>query len=680
MKLKPLCYVISICLAMCAVHNAPAATSYNWSGLGDGTSWGQGANWVGGAVPPASTNTSQIFLGTGFPTTSPLPLTLNATDTVQCTDQVFGPEWGQTLNLYGTMTNGFGFAPVGAVGGPQSHVNMYGNSAITSGDTLFIGDMFWFAGGPNIVMNLYDNAQLTTRYLALGGHLNIYGGAVTCTVFPLVGPANAGFWGGVSSDLTRRFNLVNGRLSLPTGMTGTVIDWMNRGILVAYGKINPTNEVVITDDGTSTVVTNIPLGGPLQSVFIPPLNPASMVAGTFQQAKLLGNYPNVTNVLLSTAEPGVVPSSLPGTVSFTSSDSSILSVTSDGLLSAVKAGSATLKAVLGTYTNTVTVTVTPATTTLLHRYSFGETSGSTAADSVGGASWNGTLNGDATLSGTGQVVLSGNQGSSVTLPAGIVSNLNAVTVEAWATFPGAINPFAVLFGLGDTDLIPFDPNNGLGQNYIMLSPHSTTNVAGNLQANFGVGTPGFANERNAVATGLALDNQTNVHIVAVFNPLAGVLTLYTNGVSVAAFNNLPSFLFLENTKPNPLPDVLGADPINYIGQSLYATDPGLLANVDEFRIYRGALTVSQVAADKALGPNQLIGSSTSVSLSASVSGGNLVLKWPTTSALVTLMSSPVLGAGAVWTPVANTLTTDGSGNYQMSVPMTGSARFFRLQL
>src|SRR4029077_13217213 len=132
--------------------------------------------------------------------------------------------------------------------------------------------------------------------------------------------ANAGFWGGVSSDLTRRFNLVNGKLTLPTGMIPTVNDWINRGIFLAYGKVNPTNDIVITDDGTSTVVTNVPLGGALQSVFIQPLNPATMAAGTFQQAKLLGNYPNVTNVLLSTAEPGVVPSSLPGTVSFTSSD------------------------------------------------------------------------------------------------------------------------------------------------------------------------------------------------------------------------------------------------------------------------------------------------------------------------------------------------------------------------
>jgi hypothetical protein len=56
----------------------------------------------------------------------------------------------------------------------------------------------------------------------------------------------------------------------------------------------------------------------------------------------------------------------------------------------------------------------------------------------------------------------------------------------------------------------------------------------------------------------------------------------------------------------------------------------------------------------------------------------LIVKWPTTSALVNLMSSPVLGSGAVWTPASGTLTATG-GNYQMTMPMTGSTMFFRLQ-
>jgi hypothetical protein len=118
---------------------------------------------------------------------------------------------------------------------------------------------------------------------------------------------------------------------------------------------------------------------------------------------------------------------------------------------------------------------------------------------------------------------------------------------------------------------------------------------------------------------------------------------------------------------------------NYIGQSLYTGDPGLLANIDEFRIYNGPLTAAQVAADNALGPNQLRGTSTSVSLSAARSGGNVVLSWPTTSALVTLMSSPTLGSSAVWTSVNTSSLVVVGGKYQITVPATGTA-FFRLQL
>jgi hypothetical protein len=59
----------------------------------------------------------------------------------------------------------------------------------------------------------------------------------------------------------------------------------------------------------------------------------------------------------------------------------------------------------------------------------------------------------------------------------------------------------------------------------------------------------------------------------------------------------------------------------------------------------------------------------------------VILTWPTTSALVTLLSSPALGTGAVWTPVntANGALAVVGSNYQVTVPDTGSAQFFRLQ-
>ena len=347
----------------------------------------------------------------------------------------------------------------------------------------------------------------------------------------------------------------------------------------------------------------------------------------------------------------------------------------NGLVTAVGEGSATITASVGLMasTNSVTLTVGPVVPGLAHRYSFAS---NTANDSVGTA--NGTLNGTAAISG-GTLNLDGTQGSSVTLPAGILSNVDEVTIETWATFPGAINAWANLFAFGYTDLTPLDPNINLGGNYITFQPHTGNTT---VQMTFAQGLPGFNGERDASIPGV-LDNQSGVHVVVVYHPLAGYEAFYTNGVLAAQnsmFNTLIDPVGAQTPAFNGhsiLAYTLGADLNNYIGQSLYTGDPGLLANISEFRIYTNALTAAQIAATQALGPNQLLGTSVNTTLSASAAGGNVTVKWPTTSALVTLLSSPTLGASAVWTPVAAPLTVV-SGNYQVTLPATGTL-FFRLE-
>jgi hypothetical protein len=126
---------------------------------------------------------------------------------------------------------------------------------------------------------------------------------------------------------------------------------------------------------------------------------------------------------------------------------------------------------------------------------------------------------------------------------------------------------------------------------------------------------------------------------------------------------------------------LGADPVNYIGQSLYNVDLGTQASIDEFRIYSTPLTASQIAADYALGPNQLLGTNTApAKLKAASSGSHVVFSWPTASAEVTLLGSPKLGSSAAWTPVtvpSGAMAVSGT-NYQVTLPVSGSAEFFRL--
>ena len=115
---------------------------------------------------------------------------------------------------------------------------------------------------------------------------------------------------------------------------------------------------------------------------------------------------------------------------------------------------------------------------------------------------------------------------------------------------------------------------------------------------------------NSSETGFNLDNllgQTNLHVVAVFNPgpARQFLGLYTNGVLAAS----------TSTGTKHIASI--ADAFSFLGHSLWPSDPGLNGSIDEFRIYDGELDTFQVAATQALGPGQLL-STASPALSASL--------------------------------------------------------------
>ena len=708
MKLNKLNAVVSLGLALGLIQSVCAQDSH-WNGTINNTDWNVATNWSTGIIPPPG-NPTTTFAGNVWLDPSPVDgdtvITIPAGyfanpgvgNSAEVYNTIFGPEFGCTLNIYGTLTFDWTIAPYqpDPTPGNRSHINMYGNSYVyTTGASLNLGSGWWpVCEGAYVTMNMYSNADYSSlggAGLWSGGHINIYDTAS----FLANGYVNLDN-GQANNDGTTDFVLGGGTLMLPEGFINTTVtNWITRGILRAYGKGFDTNDLVISDNGTNTSVTTVPLGGALQRVYFQALVQPSVTVGTFQQATLVGDYPSVSGVVLSSSEPGVDPATFAAPVYF-SSNPNIARIDANGMVTAVGAGTATLTATVGALagTNSVTITVAPVVPNLVHRYSFTNASATAAVDSVGGK--NGTLNGTASFNSSGQLALDGTVGSSVSLPAGILSNLDEVTIETWVTFPSTISSNANLFAFGGTDTTAFDPNINAGYNYINFIPHS---VGLTTQANFAQGNPGSAGERGAIIGGV-LDNQSNVHVVAVFHPMAGYEAFYTNGVlaaQISMFNDLidpvafrcPAInqhsILAYQLANDPLNYQLGPDPVNYIGQSLYTSasgnlpDPGLRANFQEFRIYSTALTPAQIAADYVLGPNQTLGTSTEVKLSASHSGSNTIVKWPTTSALVTLLSSPTLGAGAVWTPVATPLANDGSGNYQVTVPMTGSAQFFRLQ-
>jgi hypothetical protein len=271
--------------------------------------------------------------------------------------------------------------------------------------------------------------------------------------------------------------------------------------------------------------------------------------------------------------------------SFSSSDTNILEINStNNLIEAVGQGSANVIATYDGISATQTVTVIQPASVLTHRYSFSDADngsgnvGASIADSVGGAAWDGTLPNGGALSGS-ELTLSAASSQYVQLPSGIISNYNAVTIEAWATFPDALPANCFFFGFGNTD------GSGAGENYIYMQPSS---------GHIGIGgnDPGYVSEQDAGTYG-NLSTHTNIHISAVFNPQANWIAVFTNGV--LAGKNTATTWQLNNV----------SSILNYIGKSLYNGDSPMDVQVDEFRIYNGALTSQGIAISDAAGANSI---------------------------------------------------------------------------
>ena len=215
--------------------------------------------------------------------------------------------------------------------------------------------------------------------------------------------------------------------------------------------------------------------------------------------------------------------------------------------------------------------------TLTHRYSFfNEPNGSTTATDLV-ASANGTLQGGAVITG-GQLVLNGASGTYLNLPGGLITGNSAVTVEAWADF-GNLPGNCYLFSFGNTD------GSGAGENYIFCAPQAARITISGVD-------PGYNAEQNASCSGWS--GRTNLHVVAIYNPPAHYLAVYTNGM-LAGINTAETVSLASVN-----------DVYSYLGRSLYTSDPYAPLKVAEFRIYNGALSAQQVALDAASGPGPII--------------------------------------------------------------------------
>ena len=283
---------------------------------------------------------------------------------------------------------------------------------------------------------------------------------------------------------------------------------------------------------------------------------------------------------------------------------------------------------------------------LIHRYSFNETSGTIAQDSVGGA--DGSLRGSATFDGSGNVVLSGTSGTYVSLPGNLLAGLTNVTIEAWVTnapSPDNVALFSFDDGLQD----------GVGGGYLRYVLHDQNNGRNFMELASGGGSP--------LIPGYPGLGGKYVHVVCIYNMASGIAAIYTNGVLEASKAVSTA---LTNVSTNAA--ALGRSPWN--------GDPWLNGAIDEFRIYAGRLLPDDIAAAQIAGPNTLL--TTNVLLGVSQDNGIPTLYWPVAASGFLLEASPILGPDAVWTPL-NASSTVSDLNNEVTITATNATMFFRLR-
>ena len=201
---------------------------------------------------------------------------------------------------------------------------------------------------------------------------------------------------------------------------------------------------------------------------------------------------------------------------------------------------------------------------LIHRYSFNETSGTIAHDSVGGA--NGTLNGGAIFDGSGHVVLNGTSGTYVSLPGNLLAGLSNVTLEAWVT--NAVSPDNVALFSFDDGL-----QDGVGGGYLRYVLHDQSNgrnfleLASSSGNSFVAGNPGLGGQ--------------SVHVACVYSATNGMAIIYTNGVLETSVGGLHAAGQRKH-------ELCVAGPLAVERRSWLA------GSIDEFRIYAGAMLPSDI--------------------------------------------------------------------------------------
>jgi hypothetical protein len=308
---RKFCLAVSFALMFCLASNAIAQDTYYWTNASGDGMWNrdtQPYNWARGdnriPSPPPEHGSSDVFIS-GNPSTLTTPLVIPEGYTADCAygtefGTIFGPEWGLHLDIYGSLTYRWYLVLAQAQEGlidpanpdndpNRSVVNMYRGSKIhgtedSPGDILraegiAIGTNWW-APLPYVTMNMYEGSECFVNWAWLGGHLNLYGGT-----FDVLSGFNMGIGTPENvPDILIRLDIHEGNLILPPDSSDAVQDWIDRGILKAYGmtpgELKSKDAQILIDTTTvpdRTIVTALPQSPP-QASMPEPVNGATDVS------------------------------------------------------------------------------------------------------------------------------------------------------------------------------------------------------------------------------------------------------------------------------------------------------------------------------------------------------------------------------------------------------------------
>jgi len=589
------------------------------------------------------------------------------------------------------------------IGGANGTV--LGNACVTNGSLVLDGtnssvrlpnDLFtsydsisfevWYADAPvsNPNNQLYNFSRAGGgMYGCLFGQGNHFIGSSSNLVtlpIPAVGGTNHLIWTQDSTSQTARI-FINGMLAA-----------QNTSFINTPAMIGSTTNNLIGAGATNLAASNFKGSilefrtynralSPLEAAVLdaygpdqPQLNPGTLQGvrlvipsptgpGALFHAGVFADFSGITNVNLST-QPDLV---------LASDNTNVITIAPDQRLQTMVLGTANITAIWQGFSNTVPVTVgVPQDIALIHRYGFNEqTNDWIVHDSIGGASGRlfntgSTASPNAVFTGKGEMKLTGGGGGGshavlgyAALPLGIISSMSEVTVEAWVTWTlETFWPWQRIFDFGNNT----GGSQASGVTYFFLTTEANTFLTSSTDlARFTISTNGISAESPRLNWINILPLNVTSYVAVTYSPVRGITKFYLNGQLISSGKAVI-----------PLSAII--DTNNWLGRSQYYGDAYFGGRYNEFRVYRGLLSDADVAADYAAGPDAV---GVDYVLHNYPMTNALTITWGPSATNLVLQSSPVLGPGAVWTPVPLTPALQ-NGRYDVTVSLTNDATFFRL--